>query len=224
MMQNRPFDALAPLRKGAELDDRNPMAHFALGLAALRCTVAGCDAATGGTDAVRKAFARAVELLPEFPDALSDLAYAEMASGADLTDAERHVLAAVTYLPGRDDYRFHLAEIYIRQRDFPKAQAVLDPIAAASPNAVTKARARQLLGHVAQQMGAAAAARDAAPPPRAVPEDGRLIPIYRKIAPGEQRTEVSACRAYRVAMLRMSVSIMSMATVLWPPRGMMMSA
>ncbi len=217
-MQNRPLDALGPLREGVRLDEQNAMAQYALGLAAFKCQVAGCDKAGGGAEAARKAFARAVELCPQFPEALAYLGFAEMVSGGNLDDAERHVSAAIAYLPGRDDYRLYLAQVYMRRGELAKAQATLGPIAAMSADAATKASARELLGRLAgmMQMSAlknAPPAPAGGPPPAGAPAANEpsasslTIPIYRNIRQGEQRAEgtlaaIECARGAIVAVIR----------------------
>jgi len=202
LLQDRPLEALAPLRKGAELADNDAMAHFALGLAALRCSSAECGKQQGGIDTARKEFLRAVEILPGFPDALSYLGYAEAATGAGLADAERHVLSAISLLPGREDYRLHLAQIYMQQENVAKAQAVLGPIAAASPSVGNKTLARQLLGQMADMQNAKAARETAAAGSAPSSADGRSVAandgpppgggrqaLYRTVGDGERRLD-----------------------------------
>jgi tetratricopeptide (TPR) repeat protein len=189
LVQDRPLPALPLLRKGAELPGSGATAHFALGLAALRCDSPDCAKQGGGPDTARSELLRAVEILPEFPDALSYLGYAELASGASLDDAERHLLAAIGFLPRREDYRLHLAQVYLARRDFAKAQSVLGPLAASSPDAATKERARQLLGRMADMRIAAAARND--PATTSPPQGGAatLTPLYRTVLDGERRVD-----------------------------------
>ena len=124
------------------------LAHYSLGLAALQCRSAECEAQQATEEAARKEFLRTVELFPDFPDALSFLGYTEMSTGASLEDAEQHLKAAIKLIPGREDYRFHLAQVYMRMRRFDEAQALLGPIAA-SREAAQRERARQMLAQLA---------------------------------------------------------------------------
>jgi tetratricopeptide (TPR) repeat protein len=204
LIQGRALEALPSLRKGADYGVDSVLAHYALGLSALRCRSAECAAQQAGYEAARRAFQRAVELLPEFPDALSYLGYTELATGSSLADAEKHLTAAIKLIPGREDYRFNLAQVFMRGQQFEQAQALLGPIAA-SPDATQSAQARELLGRLAAMKNAAAAARavnslEAAPPsptssgpPAATGTDttgaAKYRPVYRKTLEGERRTE-----------------------------------
>ena len=151
MTQERLGEAFGPLREGARLDDRNPMAPFALGFAAYRCLSSHGCLEPNVAQTARAALARAVELGPEFPDALACLGSAELASGAPLAQAQRHLESAVALLPGRDDYRLRLAQVFMRQGKFVKARAMIEPIAAASPDPAQREAARQLLGELAER-------------------------------------------------------------------------
>jgi tetratricopeptide (TPR) repeat protein len=152
MTQERLAEAFGPLREGARLDERNPMAQFALGFAAYRCLSShGCFEPNVAQTA-RAALARAVELGPEFPDALAYLGSAELANGAALAQAQRHLESAVALLPGRDDYRLRLAQVFMRQGEFVKARAMIEPIAATSPDPAQREAARQLLGELPERI------------------------------------------------------------------------
>jgi tetratricopeptide (TPR) repeat protein len=202
--QGRALEALPALRKGAEFGGSSVLAQYSLGLAALRCRSAECEAQQAGYEAARRAFQRSVELLPDFPDALSLLGYTELATGGSLEDAEKHLKAAIALMPAREDYRFNLAQVYLRGRQFEQAQALLGPIAA-STDATQRAQARELLGRLAAMKNAAAATRAVnavgAPPPSPTSSDptavtgaaatgtATLVPLYRKTLEGERRTE-----------------------------------
>ena len=202
--QGRALEALPALRTGVEFGGDSVLAHYSLGLAALRCRSAECAAQQAGYEAARKAFQRAVELLLDFPDALSYLGYTEMATGGSLADAEKHLTAAIKLIPGREDYRFNLAQVYMRGQQFEQAQALLGPIAA-SPDATQSAQAREMLGRLATMKNAAATARavnslQAAPPSPASYDPSaaagaastgaaNYVPLYRKTLEGERRIE-----------------------------------
>ncbi len=202
--QGRALEALPALRKGVENGPDSVLAHYSLGLAAFRCRSAECEAKQVGHEAARRAFQRSVELLPEFPDALSFLGFTELATGGSLDDAEKHLKAAIRLIPGREDYRFNLAQVYMRGQQFEQAQALLGPIAA-SPDATQSGQARELLGQLAAMKNAAATAGivgslGAPPPPPSSPGPptatgqpttgpGNLVPLYRKTLDGERRFE-----------------------------------
>ncbi len=212
-LQGLTTEGLRALRKGAELADGDAMAHFAFGYGALQCISADCLREQGGKETARREFQRSVDLLPQFPEALALLGWAEAFGGGDLASAERHLLQAIEFLPGRDDYRLNLAQVYLRRNEFTKARALLGPIAASSPSPAQKASARQLLGQAAEMMrmaelraapplpaDPAAPALEPGPPSSGTRGAGsEVVPVYRDTKEGERRVqgELSAieCRA-----------------------------
>ena len=208
LLQGRTVDGLRALRKGAELADGDAMAHFAFAYGALQCTTAECMDVQGGRDTARRELQRAVDLLPQFPEALAMLGWAEATNGGDLASAERHFLQAIAFLPGREDYRLNLAQIYLHQENEAKVQEMLGPIAAASPSADNKARARTMLGTLARLRAAreerlAAQPADSAPPAASSADTGTnepaVTPVYRVVGERERRArgELSAIECAR---------------------------
>jgi TonB family protein len=157
MRQGRFAEALAALWKGVELADGDAMAHYALGMAAKQCGLEQCTEHRGGSQTARTALLRAVEILPEFPEALSLLGTVELATGSDLASAERHALAAVTLLPGREDYRYLLAKIYMAQPDYARAREVLLRLIEVSQGTEWKSMARNRLVELERARSAALA-------------------------------------------------------------------
>ena len=216
LMQERPLDALPRLREGAGRAGSDALAHFLLGLAALRCKSPECTKQPGLPETARAEFGRAVGLTPEFPDALSYLGFSELATDGDITAAQQHLEAAIGFLPGREDYRVNLAQVFMRQREFARAQALLGPVAAASPTPEFKAAARELLGQLAGMKNAELAlerARQSIPtgpspgagtPPGDAPSGPpRTTFIYRKTGEHERRVEgiLSAIQCARGAIV-----------------------
>jgi tetratricopeptide (TPR) repeat protein len=200
--QGRIIEGVPSLRKGVEHGGGDVLAHYALGLAALQCESSECQKQEVGDELARKEFLRAIELQPEFPDALSFLGYTELDARVSLDEAERHLIAAVKLLPGREDYRLHLAQVYLARKEREKAQALLGPIAAGSPNAGYKSQARTLLGQLSAiqnrpALDAISSLGEPPPPPagaatgtdRPAAGSGRVIPVYRRVQDGERRVE-----------------------------------
>ena len=96
-------------------------------------------------------------------------------------------------LPGREDYRLHLAQVYLRQRDYAKARALLGPIAVSSRQGL-QADAKRLLGaldEVLEPEASDATAASFAPPSASFapylsvvvrePAPARPRPLFRTI-------------------------------------------
>ncbi len=200
-LQGRAAEALPYLQRGAQLDADNAMAHHAFGFGILHCGKSECGAYPELRATAIREFSRAVELAPPFPGALSYLGLCEMTDASDLPAAERHGSEAVRLLPGREDYRLHLAQVYLRQRDYPKARALLGPIAVSSRQGL-QADAKRLLGAVdgvLEPEASDAPAASFAPPSASFapylsvvvrePAPARPRPLFRTIAAGEQQVE-----------------------------------
>jgi tetratricopeptide (TPR) repeat protein len=210
LLQGRVTEGVRALRKGAELADGDAMAHYAYGFGAVQCLTSDCLREMGGREVARREFQRAVDLQPRFPDALAGLGWAEAATGGNLATAELHYLQAIDLQPGREDYRLNLAQIYLRQENVAKTQALLGPLAASSPRPEVKARAREMLGELAairarrealaaESAAAAAALAASGGAPASRPADqpaagagstaSVVIPVYRQLGPGESEAE-----------------------------------
>jgi Flp pilus assembly protein TadD len=219
LLQGRTADGLRALRKGAELAEGDALAHFAFGYGALQCTTVECLGPQGGGDTARRELQRAVDLLPQFPEALALLGWVEATNGGDVTSAEHHFLQAIAFLPGREDYRLNLAQIYLRQEKEAKVQEMLGPIAAVSPSSANKAKAREMLGALArlraareerlaaQPVDSAPPAAGGGPPAASSAETGtreaEVTPIYRVIGERERRArgELSAIECTQGAIV-----------------------
>ena len=188
-LQGKATEALPYLDRGAELDPDNAMAHFAFGYGTLHCRKSECGEESELRTVARREFARAVELAPPFPSALSYLGLCEMTDESALSAAERHGSEAVKLLPGREDYRLHLAQVYMRQHDDEKARALLGPIAAASRQGL-QADAKRLLGSLSE--GLKSEPLDAQPPASFAPT---LSVVERESAPARPRQNLRTVAA-----------------------------
>jgi Flp pilus assembly protein TadD len=159
----------------------------------------------------RTALARAVELEPNGALSIALLGYAELAAGEDLKRAETLLVRSISLAPLREDHRFLLAEVLLRQGEFSRAINVLGLLLANGSGPAVKQQARQMLGQVANAKNAAeSAARrsassspaapaspppapPAATPPSETPGTGArprrdiFIPALRPVAAGETR-------------------------------------
>lgn len=200
VLQGKVAEGLPALRKGAELAAEDAMAHFAFGFGALECMSSECLKEQGGRETARKEFQRAVDIQPEFPEALARLGWTEADTSRDVASAERHLLQAIAFLPGREDYRLNLAQIYLRQENEAKVQEMLGPIAAASPSSENKAKAREMLGALARLRAAREERLAAQPVDSAPPAAGGGTPAASSAETGTRESE--ATPVYRVVGAR----------------------
>jgi tetratricopeptide (TPR) repeat protein len=127
--------------------------------------------------------------------------YVELFRGKDLARARALMLEAIRLAPAREDYRFILADIYGRQREFDRATDLIASLLAQGSTREIRERARSKLGDLAtlrSSNGAPSSAVGAPPPavpdalasaeaPRPSDPGGRFIPELRPPGPDESR-------------------------------------
>ncbi len=73
---------------------------------------------------MRKALARAIELAPDFPDSYRQMAFINMINDTDLDQGVNLLRQAIALAPEREDFRYALAQIYLRKHDFSEAKII----------------------------------------------------------------------------------------------------
>jgi tetratricopeptide (TPR) repeat protein len=130
--QKRFGDALVHLKKAEAADPTNYLVHyyhaFALSRAVMdeRLTVTNYESQS--VDIMRDELRRAIELNPAFSDSYTLLAFINLTREEQLDESIELVRHALSLSPGRDDYVFVLAQIYVRKQDFETARQVLQPM------------------------------------------------------------------------------------------------
>jgi tetratricopeptide (TPR) repeat protein len=132
LRQARPGDALAELRRAAELDPRNYLAHYYYaGVldsdgSEAEFTVAGY-AARGAL--IRSELKRAIELAPDFLDAQGLLVLTDIERNPNLEEAARVLEHLTSLAPSRPELRLLRARLDLRREEFDDARAVLRQLA-----------------------------------------------------------------------------------------------
>jgi tetratricopeptide (TPR) repeat protein len=115
LQQNRVDDAITEGNRLVEVDDRNALAHSFLGSAYI---------AKGMPDEAMKELSRAIELDPNLANAHLKKGVVNLASGKK-AEGEAELATAVRVAPDALNTRYLLASYHMRQKNFPKAEAVL---------------------------------------------------------------------------------------------------
>ncbi len=181
LRQRKEPEGLELLKRATTLKSVGPEAYLAYGRAVLRR--AGAAPTDEQIEAARVAFARAMEIAPDSPEALAGVAWARLLSGTALDEARRLTLRAMELDPSQPDHVFLLAQIMGRQGDFKGARETLGPLMAASRPALRE-RARSLMGMIAEYEKRAAAH----PGREAVASGGGKTIFLRTPKEGERRT------------------------------------
>ena len=95
--------------------------------------------------AMRAALAKARELAPNFPDTYRTLAFIDMVRQENLSEAVALLQEAIRLAPRRDEFRYTLAQVYLRQKNFAAARETAAAIAEKSAGEDLRRRAGFLL-------------------------------------------------------------------------------
>jgi Tfp pilus assembly protein PilF len=72
---------------------------------------------------------KAIALKPDFPESYNLFAFVNLVMGEQLDEAVKLIEQALKLSPGKTDFSFTLAQIYMRKEDFTKAREILEPLA-----------------------------------------------------------------------------------------------
>ena len=112
--QKNETEARTLLQKALELDPKNFLINY------YYATVLQNDKAT-----MRAQLNKSIEAAPRFVAAYGLLASADLAAGENLAEAETLLKKALTIAPGREDFRFMLAQVYIKGKRTADGMALL---------------------------------------------------------------------------------------------------
>ena len=132
-VKQRRFDeAIVELRKAQVIDPNNFLTHyyyaFALSRSVMDESLTVSNYAPHIAERMREELRLAIELNPAFPESYVLLAFINLTREQQLDESIQLVRHALSLAPGRDDYVFVLAQLYMRKQDFNTARQVLQPM------------------------------------------------------------------------------------------------
>ena len=153
-------EAVALFERGAALAPDDAPIQTALGRSLVdrlqqKGAAAGADTET--IDKARRVLSHAIDLDPNAANAMAALGFVEFAAGANLDRSRSLFERAIRLAPARENYRLMLAQVQIRQRDYPAAQAQLGALAARGSTSEVKGEARNLLSRLARAQAGSSA-------------------------------------------------------------------
>jgi hypothetical protein len=80
-------------------------------------------------DEMRAELKRAIELSPTFPESYHLLAFINLVKNEQIDESIALVKRGMALSPGREEFSFMLAQLYMRKQDFKGARQILDPLA-----------------------------------------------------------------------------------------------
>jgi tetratricopeptide (TPR) repeat protein len=168
------------------------LTHYTFGRVLLQ---ARSGASAAGDAEVARAFARAVEMNPEFADGYAQLAWVRSQSPATLEEAVRAARKAAELAPGNDEYALLLAQVLANRGDFAGARPLLARLAKTAADANVQQSARDLLTQFDRVEHLAEGLTRATPEPGAPTDESSgapssapgYVPIFRETRPDERR-------------------------------------
>ncbi len=143
--EKRP-EGLEYLARAMTVDPDSFEAHLAYGEAIMR---GGSGTPPPDTiETARKAYARALEIRPDAPEAMGGLGWTLLLTGQRLDEAQRLAERAMAADPGEPDYAMLLAQLLAKHGDFAGARKLLGPWLA-SPRVDARERARTVMAWIA---------------------------------------------------------------------------
>lgn len=142
----KPDEARASLERAIAASSQNYLAHYyyAFTLSRQRPDAPGAEYPLEHVGKIRDHLKRAIALRPDFPESYSLLAYVSLITGKDVDEAIASMKRVLAESPGRDDFTFMLAQLYMRKSDYKTARAMLEHL--------TKSATEEELRQPAQQM------------------------------------------------------------------------
>jgi len=99
---------------------------------------------------IRLHLKRAIELRPDFPESYSLLAFVSLVSGKDVDESIEAMKRVLTESPGRADFTFMLAQLYMRKNDFKTARPLLEQVTKSNGEEDVMKSAQQMLDQLNQ--------------------------------------------------------------------------
>jgi tetratricopeptide (TPR) repeat protein len=102
------------------------------------------------TQTMRAHLKKAIELAPGFPESYNLLAFVNMVSREDLDESVDLLRKAMALSPGRQEFSFLLAQIYMHQQKYDEARKLAEALARNASEPEIRARSESLLKSVDQ--------------------------------------------------------------------------
>jgi tetratricopeptide (TPR) repeat protein len=167
--------------------------HVATGLTRIVTTTDNSDPVL--VETARAALERVQAARPDLANAHALGARLETAEDADMARALQAIRRARAISPGREDYILLESFILMRRGEYLAARQILAPLTGPRYSPGARENAQAVIEQTARLERAAADYRarlEGRKPASELPaSDGGLVPLYRKLEPGEQRVEGS---------------------------------
>jgi tetratricopeptide (TPR) repeat protein len=164
---------------------------------------------------IREQLNKVIELRPDYPESYNLLAFVSLVTGNNLEETIEMMKKQIELLPGRYDFKYMLAQLYLRKDNYPAGRQLLDEVARSNGDVELAQRARALLNEIeriqtqaerlktewaaksrASKQGFSGAVQDATTSTRPDPNDpsSYLREVLRPPAPDEKQLQATLVR------------------------------
>lgn len=98
---------------------------------------------------MRNALTKVIEISPDFPESYRLLAFVYLMTNTRLDEAVTLLQRALALSPGRHEFSYVLAQVYLRRQDYKAARVTLEQIVAGGPDPQMRTLAQEMLETVA---------------------------------------------------------------------------
>ena len=146
-------EAHKSLERAAAANSQNYLIHYYYAYALSREGSVGSEWVTSFTPEtaakIREELRKAIELRPDFPESYNLLAFVSLVTGTQLDESIAMLKAAQHNSPGRNDFTYMLAQIYLHKEDYKTSRQLLEQLNTANVDEELRQRAQALLRQVA---------------------------------------------------------------------------
>lgn len=144
-------EAHASLERAVAANSQNYLAHYYYAFTLSRNTAEN-ETVTGYPPEVvakiRNHLQKAIALRPDYPESYSLLAFVSLVTGEGVDEAIASMKRVLSISPGRRDFTFMLAQLYLRKKDYKTARSFLEQVAQANASQEQRQEAEELLKHI----------------------------------------------------------------------------
>ncbi len=200
-------EARMSLERAAAANSQNYLIHYYYAYALSREGSLGSETVTSFTPEtaakIRDELKKAIELRPDFPESYNLLAFVNLVTGTQLDESIAMLKGAQRTSPGRNDFTYMLAQIYLRQENYQASRKLLEQLNKPNVDEDLRQRAQGLLRQVVAIEEQKARIETVRPfaisddaPLKQTPSDpsSELRAVLRKPADGESQLQATLVR------------------------------
>lgn len=131
--QGKSAEAMPLFKKAIAAKSENYLVHFNYAFALSREGMGTGNMVSGYTmeaaNEMRSELKKAIELAPTFPESYHLLAFVNLVRNEQIDESIALLKRGMALSPGREEFSFMLAQLYMRKQDFKLARQLLEPLA-----------------------------------------------------------------------------------------------